>query len=152
MPGLPVSWHSNFKPALKSWNWTIFLLLLDAERRSLVTKWAGIIRYLIKDAYHKWVCFRVYYTPDASRLKNWMCCKERCFTYFLILYNQQRDFLDLCKNNGILKTKSAYYISYRVFIKYCVFCVGIFLNSASSAAALVFYLQGVCTHTDTEGK
>ena len=27
-----------------------------------------------------------------------------------------------------------------------------FLNSASSAAALVFYLFGVCTHTDTEGK
>ena len=26
----------------------------------------------------------------------------------------------------------------------------IFLNSASSAAALVFYLPGVCTHTDTE--
>ena len=28
----------------------------------------------------------------------------------------------------------------------------IFLNSASSAAALVFYLPGVCTHIDTEGK
>ena len=28
----------------------------------------------------------------------------------------------------------------------------IFLNSASSASALVFYLPGVCTHTDTEGK
>ena len=28
----------------------------------------------------------------------------------------------------------------------------IFLNSASSAAALVFYLPGVCTHTDTEEK
>ena len=28
----------------------------------------------------------------------------------------------------------------------------IFLNSASSATALVFYLPGVCTHTDTEGK
>ena len=28
----------------------------------------------------------------------------------------------------------------------------IFLNSASSAAALVFYLPGVCKHTDTEGK
>ena len=27
-----------------------------------------------------------------------------------------------------------------------------FLNSASSAVALVFYLPGVCTHTDTEGK
>ena len=27
-----------------------------------------------------------------------------------------------------------------------------FLNSASSAAALVFYLPGVSTHTDTEGK
>ena len=48
-------------------------------------------------------------------------------------------------------------ISYRVFIKYCVFFsfqenVLIFLNSASSAAALVFYLPGVCTHTDPEGK
>ena len=28
----------------------------------------------------------------------------------------------------------------------------IFLNSASSGAALVFYMPGVCTHTDTEGK
>ena len=28
----------------------------------------------------------------------------------------------------------------------------IFLNSASPAAALVFYLPGVCTHTDTAGK
>ena len=28
----------------------------------------------------------------------------------------------------------------------------IFLNSASSAAALVFYLPCACTHTDTEGK
>ena len=27
----------------------------------------------------------------------------------------------------------------------------IFLNSAKSAAALVFYLPGVCTHTDTKG-
>ena len=41
-----------------------------------------------------------------------------------------------------------------MFIKYCVspYNVTIFLNSASSAAALVFYLPGVCTHTDTEGK
>ena len=28
----------------------------------------------------------------------------------------------------------------------------IFLSSASSTAALVFYLPSVCTHTDTEGK
>ena len=28
----------------------------------------------------------------------------------------------------------------------------IFLNSAGSAAALVFYLSGVCTHTDMERK
>ena len=28
----------------------------------------------------------------------------------------------------------------------------IFLNSGRAAAALVFYLPGVCTHTDTEGK
>ena len=37
---------------------------------------------------------------------------------------------------------------YRVLINYCVnYCVfGNFLTSASSAAALVFYLPGVCTH------
>ena len=28
----------------------------------------------------------------------------------------------------------------------------IFLNSVSSATALVFYLSGMCTHTNTEGK
>ena len=28
----------------------------------------------------------------------------------------------------------------------------IFLNSVNSAAALVFYLPGLCTYTDTEGK
>ena len=28
----------------------------------------------------------------------------------------------------------------------------IFLNFASSGAALVFYLPGVCSHADTEGK
>ena len=41
-----------------------------------------------------------------------------------------------------------------MFNKYCVFSYNfvIFLNSGSSAAALVFYLPGVCTHTDTEGK
>ena len=41
--------------------------------------------------------------------------------------------------------------TYRVFIKYCVFPLVfvIFLNSASSAAALVFYLPGVCVHTLT---
>ena len=47
------------------------------------------------------------------------------------------------------------YFIYRVFIKYCVFFPEnfvIFLNSASSAAALVFYLPGMCTHTGTEGK
>ena len=26
------------------------------------------------------------------------------------------------------------------------------MNSASSAAVLVFYLPGMCTHTDTEGE
>ena len=30
--------------------------------------------------------------------------------------------------------------------------IGIFLNSASSTASLVFYLPCVCSHTDTEGK
>ena len=46
-------------------------------------------------------------------------------------------------------------LTYRVFIKHCVFFpsnFGIFLNSVSSAAALVFYLPCMCTHTDTEGK
>ena len=42
---------------------------------------------------------------------------------------------------------------YTVFIKYCVFSLKFCdLNSASSAAALVFYLPGASTHTDTEGK
>ena len=43
---------------------------------------------------------------------------------------------------------------YRVLIKHCVFPqnVVIFLNSESSAAALVIYLPSVCTHTDNEGK
>ena len=39
--------------------------------------------------------------------------------------------------------------------KYCVFFLKIFvifLNCASSAAPLVFYLLCVCTYTDTEGK
>ena len=42
---------------------------------------------------------------------------------------------------------------YRVLIKYCAFPLNvvIFLNSASSAAVLVFDLS-LCTHTDTEGK
>ena len=52
-------------------------------------------------------------------------------------------------------TDSISILRHRVFIKYCVFPqnVVIFLKSASSAAALlVFYLPGVCTHTDTEVK
>ena len=45
-------------------------------------------------------------------------------------------------------------LRYRVFMKYCVFSLKflIYLNSASSGAALEFYLPGVCTHTDTKGK
>ena len=45
-------------------------------------------------------------------------------------------------------------IIYRVFRKNCVFSLNfvIFLNSVISVAALVFYLPGVCTHTDAEGK
>ena len=45
-------------------------------------------------------------------------------------------------------------IRYRVFLRYCVFFLNfvIFLNSASSAAALVFYLPGLCTHSDIERK
>ena len=34
----------------------------------------------------------------------------------------------------------------------CSLNIVFFLNSAISAAALVFYLTGVCTHTDTKGK
>ena len=43
---------------------------------------------------------------------------------------------------------------YRVFINIVFFPqnVVIFLNSDISAAALVFYLPGVCTHIDTKGK
>ena len=43
---------------------------------------------------------------------------------------------------------------YRVFNKNCVFPYNFlnFLNSANSAAALVFYLPGVCTHTDISRK
>ena len=37
---------------------------------------------------------------------------------------------------------------YGLFIKYCLFS----LKFCDSAAALVFYLPGVCTHTDAEGK
>ena len=41
-----------------------------------------------------------------------------------------------------------------VFIEYCVFPENfvIILNSAISAAALVFYLPGVCTDADVERK
>ena len=52
--------------------------------------------------------------------------------------------------------KVTHNIIYRVFMKYCVFSLNdvIFLNSASFAAALVFYLQcrGLCTqqHWKTE--
>ena len=46
------------------------------------------------------------------------------------------------------------YLLYRVFIKYCFFPYNFlnFLNSANSAAARLFYLPGVCTHTDIEKK
>ena len=41
-------------------------------------------------------------------------------------------------------------VRYRVFIKFCVFFLFCdFFNSASSTAALVFYLPGVCVHTLT---
>ena len=40
-------------------------------------------------------------------------------------------------------------LKYRVFIKYRGFFLKKFLNSASSAAAIVFYLPGVCVHTLT---
>ena len=56
--------------------------------------------------------------------------------------------------NGPFKDLLGQHSRYRVFIKNCVFSLEFCdcLNSASFAAALVFYLPGVCTHTDTEGK
>ena len=56
--------------------------------------------------------------------------------------------------SAVARSKLKMTVTYRVFIKYCVFPenVVIFLNSASSVAALVFYLPGVCTHTDAESK
>ena len=43
---------------------------------------------------------------------------------------------------------------YRVSIEYCVFSLKFcdFSELRGSAAALVFYLPGMCTHADTEGK
>ena len=60
--------------------------------------------------------------------------------------------IDLLTDSPTLPSKHT--IRYRVFINYCVFPYNfvIFLNSARFAAALVFYLPGVCTHTDTERK
>ena len=56
---------------------------------------------------------------------------------------------------SLLPIQGLWIIRYRVFINYCVFSLKFwnFSNSTSSAAALLFYLPGVCsTHTDTEGK
>ena len=52
--------------------------------------------------------------------------------------------LDLSTIRGIYRVFSKHYV---FFLKFCDF-----LNSASSAAALVFYLPSMCTHTGTEGK
>ena len=62
--------------------------------------------------------------------------------------------MEVRPNNRTYATDRRAHGWYRVFIKYCVFPknVVIYLNSASSAAALVFYMPGVCTHTDTEGE
>ena len=49
--------------------------------------------------------------------------------------------LDLSTIRGIYRVFSKHYV---FFLKFCDF-----LNSASSAAALVFYLPGVCLHTLT---
>ena len=74
--------------------------------------------------------------------RDWICLSEHdtngCSTTFL---------------RQVCLTSHTIFI-YRVFIKYCVFSLKflIFLNSASSAASLVFYLPSVCKHTDTEGK
>ena len=58
-----------------------------------------------------------------------------------------------CKDYLRMNTGPFTCLNYRVLIKYCVFPwnVVIFLNF-SRAEALVFYLPGVYTHTDTEGK
>ena len=62
-------------------------------------------------------------------------------------------YIDMAKEHLLhiftqTRNKHTHICIYRVFIKYCVF----YLNSASSAAALVLYLPGVCTHNDTEEK
>ena len=71
-------------------------------------------------------------------VKNWTAPWESKIPARSVINNRQSS---LC---GVKK----YYCSVH---KYCVFPL-IFLNSACSAAALVFYLPGVCTHTDIERK
>ena len=70
----------------------------------------------------------------GTKKQNYCCVSSQCYT-------------DLFRSYSL-------HFTYRVFNKYCVFPLKFlnFMNSASSAAALVFYLLGVCTHTDTEGK
>ena len=44
--------------------------------------------------------------------------------------------------------------TYRVFIKYCVFSLKCcdFSEPCQSCCTVGFYLPGLCTHTETEGK
>ena len=59
---------------------------------------------------------------------------------------------EFSKKKGKSPASHMLQIYYRVFIKNCVFFLKILLFFFSSSAALVFYMPGVCTHTDTEGK
>ena len=61
---------------------------------------------------------------------------------------------DIANSPSSPASRTGLLLWYRVFIYYCVFSLKLcdFLNSASSAAALVFFLPGVCIHTDTKGK
>ena len=66
-----------------------------------------------------------------------------------VFLNEGPSFLN--EEPGFRKEDQLFFIlRYRASV--CALNFLVFLNSASSAAALVFYLPGVCTHTDTEGK
>ena len=71
----------------------------------------------------------------------------------LTLFSDCRAFTEFSPEIAQPPQYGSFKFIYRLFIKYCVFYLKfvIFLNSVGSASALVFYLPGVCTHTDTEG-
>ena len=73
--------------------------------------------------------------------------------YSVILPGRYPDGRDPLKNwNQSLGLIDAEHTGCSLNIVFFSSNVVIFLDSASSAAALVFYLPGVCTPTDTEGK